>query len=173
MTSEDRILRDELQELVYLKRVLTKLKATTLPRIQNIGRQWKDFTPTLSATVTNPVLGTGGVIQGRYLKIGTQIVYRFYFQFGTSGVNGGNGLYRISVPVDMSSQAPATSVVAIGDALAFDWSVAGSRELIMLSRFSTTMLQLNAQDAQVAHNNPWIWTVDDRCGGTVVYEGVD
>lgn len=133
---------------------------------------WTGFTPTLTATVTNPTLGTGGVAQGQYMQAGELVVYRFYFQFGTSGSNPGSGTYEVDVPVNISSDTPANTASTIGHATLFDWSVAGHKELGTVSRNSATTIRLFVDNATVSHNNPFTWADDDRFGGTVVYQSV-
>lgn len=165
----DRILRDELSELAELRREVSDLKSTVLSRISGLDLQWKSFTPTLTASVTNPTLGTGGSTLGRYVKHGRLIIYRFFIQFG-SGSNGGNGEYRLSTPVDISATSPGSDLFAMGDAVLFDWSVAGHKELAVVARRSNNQIKFYVKDATVFHNNPFVWTDDDRFGGTAIYE---
>lgn len=58
------------------------------------------YTPVLTATTTNPVLGVNGEIFGRYLRISNNWIMPFVrFRFGTSGINVGEGSYIVSLPV--------------------------------------------------------------------------
>jgi hypothetical protein len=61
---------------------------------------WASWTPSLTASVTNPTLGTGSVAQGRYVQNGKVVTAVAYFAFGTSGVSAGSGGYRCSLPVN-------------------------------------------------------------------------
>ena len=61
---------------------------------------WASWTPSLTASVTNPTLGTGSVTQGRYVQNGKVVTAVAYFAFGTSGVSAGSGGYRCSLPVN-------------------------------------------------------------------------
>ena len=60
---------------------------------------WTSWTPALTAATTNPTLGTGSSIAGRYCQIGKLVIASFTIQFGTSGTNAGSGEYRLSLPV--------------------------------------------------------------------------
>ncbi len=76
------------------------VSGTTLlaSQLNGIG-EWTSYTPVLTATTTNPTLGTGSSSVGSYARIQDLIFYRFVITFGTSGVNAGVGTYRISLPV--------------------------------------------------------------------------
>lgn len=125
------------------------------------------YTPELTASTTNPDLGTGATTSGMYTIIGDQVVYRFFIQFGT-GSSAGDGQYRISAPTSITSQI--SSHMAIGQAILFDWSVAGHKELAACYRATTTTIGMVVKDATVFHNNPFNWDDDDRFGATVVYD---
>jgi len=61
------------------------------------------YTPQLTASVTNPTLGTGGVATGSYCVIDEMVHYIAYFKFGTSGYSAGNGIHYVSLPVAAST----------------------------------------------------------------------
>jgi hypothetical protein len=64
---------------------------------------WTSYTPALTASTTNPTLGTGSVVAGKYKQIGKTVFGWAKLQFGTSGVAAGSGVYRISLPVTAAS----------------------------------------------------------------------
>lgn len=64
--------------------------------------EWTSYTPVLTASTTNPTLGTGSTVIGSYVQIKNVVIYRFYIGFGTSGVNAGSGFYYVSLPVTAS-----------------------------------------------------------------------
>jgi hypothetical protein len=132
--------------------------------------QWLEFIPTLTASTTNPTMGTGSALEGRYWQWEDLIIYRFFVQFGSSGASGGSGTYRLSVPEPIGLFAPSNSAFSLGSVVLFDWSVAGHKELAAVGRLSATALQFYVDDATVSHNAPFLWTNDDRLGGTVVYQ---
>lgn len=56
------------------------------------------WTPTWTAS-SNPTLGTGGFIEGKYLRLFPRLVIGFFRIFaGTTGFSAGSGSYSISVP---------------------------------------------------------------------------
>lgn len=73
----------------------------TAADMNGIG-EWTSYTPVLTASVTNPTLGTGSAQVGSYARIQNLIIYRFRISFGTSGISGGSGSYRVSLPVAAS-----------------------------------------------------------------------
>lgn len=137
-----------------------------------LAARWRDFTPVLTATTTDPTLGSGSVTEGRYVHlVGLGLViYRFYIQFGSSGANAGSGEYRISTPAPISSVANPNGLVALGQVVLFDWSVSGHKELGVCTRAAASALSMKVDDATVFHNNPFTWANDDRFGGSVMYE---
>jgi hypothetical protein len=70
----------------------------TAADMNGIG-EWTSYTPILTATTTNPTLGAGSVATGSYARVQNLIVYKYFVQFGTSGVSAGTGNYKISLPV--------------------------------------------------------------------------
>lgn len=57
------------------------------------------YTPVLTASTTNPDLGTGGEIEGKYLRIANTWILVFgRFEFG-SAIDAGSGNYHFSLPV--------------------------------------------------------------------------
>lgn len=57
---------------------------------------WTAFTPVLTASTSNPTLGSGSVQVGHYAKIGKLIVAHWGVRFGTSGQAKGSGTYWVS-----------------------------------------------------------------------------
>ena len=75
------------------------------------------YTPTLTATTTNPTLGSGGSASGRYTMYGGKFVTcRGTIAFGTSGTNAGSGQYLIALPFSASS-AITGGVPSVGSGL--------------------------------------------------------
>jgi hypothetical protein len=73
----------------------------TAADMNGIG-EWTSYTPVLTASVTNPTLGTGSAQTGSYARIQNLIIYRFFIRFGSSGISAGSGSYRVSLPVAAS-----------------------------------------------------------------------
>lgn len=74
------------------------------------------YTPVLTATVTNPTLGTGGSQIGFYTTINNLCIGYGAILFGTSGANAGVGLYRISLPLNSTGSEYSIGAGRIRDA---------------------------------------------------------
>lgn len=59
--------------------------------------EYTAFTPVLTASTTNPTLGTGATAEGGYIHAGFQVFWWFRFIFGTS-MAAGSGDYRVGLP---------------------------------------------------------------------------
>ena len=134
---------------------------------------WTAFTPVLTASVTDPTLGTSPKQEGRFIRLrGGLVVYRFLIQFGTSGTNAGDGQYQISLPVPATSLTPSNVNTSMGSGVLFDWSESGHKELCTWQWGIATYLIGVVDDATISHNAPFNWTVDDRMSGTVTYQAI-
>ncbi|MFF8953894.1 hypothetical protein ACF09I_34610 [Streptomyces sp. NPDC014940] len=71
---------------------------------------WTTYTPTWTASTTNPVLGNGSLI-GRYMKIGRIVLAEIYLNFGSTTTYGA-GTYLFSAPATMAN----SGVEALGTA---------------------------------------------------------
>jgi hypothetical protein len=87
--------------------------------------EWTAYTPTLTASTTNPTLGTGAELRGSWRRVGDSIEVMQSIQFGT-GANCGSGNYYFGLPsgitVDTSKlTSPSTSArwspIGVGHAL--------------------------------------------------------
>lgn len=104
----------------------------------------KTYTPVLTASTTNPILGTGGVLLGYYYEIFNQIYTWGAFSFGT-GFDRGVGSYDISIPF----QAKVTSIVGgalainpipVGTGLVYDLSDTTQRQPVTANLRTSTLL---------------------------------
>jgi hypothetical protein len=75
---------------------------------------WTSYTPVLTGSTTNPTLGTGGVIFGKYMQVGKTISVFGAYKFGTSGFTTGSGTYNISLPVTGLTQSQTVMGSAVG-----------------------------------------------------------
>lgn len=71
--------------------------------------QWINYTPTMTASTTNPTLGTGSSALGRYYQSGKLVSFNMDIVLGTSGFVGGSGTYIFSLPVPMLMTGPNQS----------------------------------------------------------------
>ncbi len=137
------------------------------------GSGWIAYTPVLTASVTNPTLGSGSLAEGRYIEVpGHLVIYRFAVEFGTSGVNRGDGQYRISLPVPATSLTPASIYTSMGSGVLFDWSESGHKELCTWQYGISSYLTGVVDDSSIFHNAPFDWAAEDRMSGTVMYQSI-
>lgn len=125
------------------------LNASTL---NQLGAVWETWTPALTASVTNPTLGTGSAAVGRYGRINKTIFGQLGINFGTAGVAQGSGFYFVSVP--FTTQATGTT---IGHGYIFDASASLIRHVVALMD-NTSRMGLwidNSTNFAVSATNPF------------------
>jgi hypothetical protein len=132
------------------------------------GTTYTNYVPALTADTTNPTLGTASTATGEYLRIGDKVHVQLFIQFGTSGAAAGNGIYFVSVPVNIASTVAAA--VAVGSGAIRDDS-AGSWRPVSALRFSATTVQMVSDaSARVAFDSPWTWAASDWMTLDLSYE---
>lgn len=131
------------------------------------------FTPTLTASTSNPTLGTGNVAVGRWVRgIGGLIHYRFFLRFGTSSVATGNGNYLVSLPLPSNDGFGTSNVDATGSGIIRDNSATTSRPVtLVLNSSSSSVVFLYTDDGPVSAVAPWTWAASDYIAGTITYQG--
>jgi hypothetical protein len=70
----------------------------TAAQLNTIG-SYSVYTPVLTASITNPTLGTGSTQFGAYATVNGMCVGYGSIIFGTSGAAAGSGNYRVSLPL--------------------------------------------------------------------------
>jgi len=90
---------------------------------------WQSWTPTLTASTTNPSLGSGGFYQvtGRYMRLGSLVIGYALMIAGNTGVSAGSGTYRFPLPV-----TPAGANIQIGTGYTTATSVNGYAGMLRL-----------------------------------------
>lgn len=132
------------------------------------GATFGAFVPALTASVTNPTLGSGSVAAGRYAEVGDLVIAQIRIAFGTSGTNAGSGSYFVSVPV--TAQA-ATFIRGFG--FVFDSSATSRRNVTAAQNDGDTVFLWYSDpttDNTVAHNAPWAWAASDEIRLELMYE---
>lgn len=69
------------------------------------GSAWTNYTPVLTASSSNPNLGSTGSITGRYTRAGSTCMAVVKAQFGGTGISGGTGFYRVTLPLTQGASA--------------------------------------------------------------------
>lgn len=94
----------------------TVITTGNLSSITSTGITWTSWTPTWTATTTNPAIGNG-FIGGRYIRIGNLIVADGFIYAGST-TTFGSGAYIVSLPVTGVLNASLTGTVSFLDASA-------------------------------------------------------
>ena len=146
---------------------LSSGQVLTAATMNSIGAAWETWTPAITASTTNPTLGTGGGTSGRYGRINKTVFGNLLIAFGTSGTAQGTGFYFVSLPVTaQGSGAP------IGVGTMLDSSTSTLRNCVaVLDSTSRMALWLdNTTNFAVAATNPWTWSANDFIRVTFQYE---
>jgi hypothetical protein len=141
---------------------------------------WTDYTPTLTATTTNPTLGTGAVQLASYSVIGETVFYYGTIRFGTSGTAAGSGTYEVSLPVDHAATLSSLDEPILGQFRIRDQSSAA--ELTNGRGYAVTSAGLdriqlfyqstyNSALSAITHAAPWAWAASDIIQWSIVYPG--
>lgn len=128
------------------------------------------FTPTLTATTTNPTLGTGSGQAARYTLFGGKFChFRGTVLFGTSGNNQGSGQYLIALPFTAVNQiSGGVSTVGAG---AIRCAGSNSPATFYIAAGSTTMAGMTTSGAALASGAPGAWgTSGDYLSFSMTYE---
>lgn len=122
------------------------------------------YTPELTASSSNPTLGTGSTQSGSYAQIGDLVFGRAVIVFGTSGENPGSGFYSVSLPVASAAQVP------VGGGYVRDSSV-GTHATVALVRSASTTVNMRHDSATfVGAASPWTWAASDSINLFFQYE---
>ena len=133
------------------------------------------YTPTLTASTTNPTLGSGSSRVGEYRYIGPKLVwFTVEIAFGTSGVNPGSGIYSVSLPFT----AAASSVVhsgaihgSVNDDSASDNNIIGCGITSGLTTVTLFFWDPTSAAVQTVHNNaPFTFAANDSIQFSGIYE---
>jgi hypothetical protein len=130
------------------------------------------YTPAVTASTTNPTLGTSNVASARYtLRNGNWCDVRGVVKFGTSGVSAGSGAYSITLPFTSNANISAGNI-GTGGVYLFDSSgpAAASGTVFLVNSASTFSMLANTN--QVAGVQPWTWAANDYMSFTFTYETV-
>lgn len=162
--------------VAYLKDVdqIMMYSGSAWENVEQVGA-WRSWTPTLTASVTNPTLGTGSAAEGFYMKIGRTVIAQFAILFGSSGVNAGSGVYRIDLPVVATQRFTGIGWHNVGDVRLVDFGSGEARASIGLN--STGLITMTYPAAwptgaatSVGAAAPWTWAATDQMHGRLIYE---
>lgn len=139
----------------------------TAATMNQIGAAWETWTPALTASTTNPTLGTGSVQAGRYGRIQKTVYGQAVIAFGTAGAAAGTGFYFVSLPITAQN-----AVATIGSGWILDSSTSLVRHVILYSDTvnRAAMWIDNSANFAVSATNPWAWAASDQIRVDFCYE---
>lgn len=134
---------------------------------------WFTYTPTLTATVTPPTLGTGSVQTGRFCLNGKMCTCQFAISVGTTNFAAGSGEYRVSLPIN-SGGVLANQTRYFGAGIVRDSNVNTHYPMtfaLLYNQTATTTWQMySSANAIVTEVSPFTWAQSDSVYGTISYE---
>jgi hypothetical protein len=141
----------------------------------NAPMAWTSYTPALTSSGTQPVLGTASVATGKYVQINKFVYGYFNIQFGTSGITAGTGTYFISLPVPSARTTGTFWEYNLGTGTFGDNST-GNDYMVKFNFASATTLTayywtgFNSTLAGLGAAAPVAIAVSDRFSGFFCYE---
>lgn len=140
--------------------------------VRDFGRAfsdaWTSFTPTLTASTTNP---TNWTQTGYYMRAGKLVHVKGTLTAGAS-MTAGSGTYRIALPANANTTLAntiCTSSVNIYDSSA---NIAWSTPFIWIANAAYCQIQMGNGAASVNITNaaPWTWAANDTIQFAFTYE---
>jgi hypothetical protein len=127
------------------------------------------YTPALTASTTNPSLGTGSTLIGQYYTVFDQVYTWGEFRFGTSA-SVGSGIYEISLPfraktlIGIGPSSLYTSGPVVGNGTVFQLAADANRQPVTAVLRSLDKLAFSVHmgtagaSRGVSHNIPIAWS---------------
>lgn len=126
--------------------------------LNTAGGAWTAYTPTWTASTTNPTIGSS-TVSGRYRLVGHTIDVRISITIG-AGFSAGSGSYSFRLPSGIAATVVNTSEV-MGMATVFDTS-ASSTFIYTAYLFSSIDVRLRDNSGVVTHASPMAWATGDK-----------
>ena len=144
----------------------TSGQVLTAATLNTIGAAWETYTPALTASTTNPTLGTGSSVTGRYGQVNKIVCGQGQINFGTSGVGAGSGLYFVSLPITAQSSGKV-----IGQFQIYDSSALAVYIGTLISDTTTrSLMYYNNPSSVITNAAPFTWAASDFIRYTFQYE---
>lgn len=146
------------------------MNAHVRDNLKAIGDPWTAYTPTWTATTTNPDIGNGTIV-GHYIQAGNLVIFRAVITAGST-TTFGTGTYLISLPVTAggAGRSPMAGVLR-DDSAAADYPIMG----LLVSGVTSVSLRTwptaaGAAFAQVTPTVPVTLAANDSLTITGTYE---
>lgn len=126
---------------------------------------WTDYTPTWTATTTNPSLGNG-TISGRSKQIGKTVHATGRILLGST-TTVGTGDWRISLPTEAQ-----TGTLYVGTGIAYDSSNIPASRPVAAWLADASTLRFTSPAGEVASTTPFAWAQSDQLRWSYTYEAL-
>lgn len=127
------------------------------------------WSPSWTADVSNPTLGSGGFTEGKYVRLHPALVVGFYRIFtGGAGFATGSGFYRLDLPTSVHADfLTMNTAVPIGKAYFHDNSaVATSSVFVAMLETTGGLMSFRKHDGNFWRDNaPVVIAQNDRLSG--------
>lgn len=131
------------------------------------------WTPSLTASTSDPTLGTGSAVAGSYVYSSSFLWCAFSVQFGTSGTGAGSGNYQITGFPANPVAGRATFLSGRGRLSDSSGSVVAYFDIVVndsgVATFRYPATWPTGTETYVTHSTPWAWAASDRLEGWVEY----
>lgn len=132
-----------------------------------IGGAWIAYTPTLTASTTNPNVGASGTVEGYYQQVGKTVNFRGNIVFSGAGLTAGSGTYTVALPV---TPKDASATMPVGHLFLRDASTAMKLGGIITATGLLQIYNSTTNHGGVTNSAPWAWTTDDSLSFSGTYE---
>lgn len=126
---------------------------------------WTSYTPTLTASTTNP---TNWTQTGYYCRVGKLVIAKFKVTAGAS-MTAGSGEYRIALPVN--ANVSVGEMESGGIVLSHSTNTYIGQAAIVNTAYARLLYLATVSTAGfAAHDAPWTWAASDFIRGQITYE---
>lgn len=137
-------------------------------KLNEIGAAWETYTPILTASTTNPNIGTTGIAAGKYARINKIVLGQASFTFNGAGIAAGLGFYFYSLPI-----AAISSGMNVGNAHAIDVSTFATIHNSLATDTTTRLLGVGTGGPSLAgtiQSTTFAWAAGDFIRISFIYE---
>ncbi|QMP84416.1 hypothetical protein HUN42_00038 [Streptomyces phage Dagobah] len=138
--------------------------------LEGMVGEWQDFTPTWTASTTNPSIGANGTLLGRYVQIGGKVYFSIKVTGGSS-TSWGSGSYSWALPVIAAAEIEMVGTCFVGDSSA--GSAGYSTGIAFIGAGASTVSgYIGGKNASsiVSNANPQTFATGDRIWLSGTYE---
>lgn len=147
-----------------LQRALAALRTAITDQGANTTADPVDYTPTWTASVTDPVIGNG-TLSGTYFRMFRSVQVLIYLLWGST-TTAGEGPYQFSLPVEPLTDQTWIGTGYIFDASASDYIVV---PVLDLANLGEIYIRPDQNSFKVGSNVPLTWASGDEMALNIIY----